>query len=71
MSEPTKTSTQAMITIEPNEAGGFTVYAGFNGDKAESPQMKKAGDLALLGMLAIAKALELQDSHAATQTTIH
>jgi len=71
MSKPTKTSTQAMITIEPNEAGGFTVYAGFNGDKPESPQMKKAGDLALLGMLAIAKTLELQDSHAATQTTLH
>lgn len=71
MSEPTKTSTNAMITIEPNGSGGFNVYAGFNGDKPESPQMKKAGDLALLGMLAIAKALELQDAHAATQTTLH
>ncbi|GGW23773.1 hypothetical protein [Vreelandella hamiltonii] len=71
MSEPTKTSTQAMITIEPNGSGGFNVYAGFNGDKPESPQMKKAGDLALLGMLAIAKALELPDAHAATKTTLH
>ncbi|UDM07837.1 hypothetical protein LG409_02735 [Halomonas sp. NyZ770] len=71
MSEKVKTSTQAMITIEPNEAGGFTVCAGFNGEKPESPQMKKAGDLALLGMQAIAKALELQDAHAATQTTLH
>ena len=71
MSEKVKTSTKAMITIEPNGSGGFNVYAGFNGDKPESSQMKKAGDLALLGMLAIAKALELQDGHAATQTTIH
>lgn len=71
MSKKVKTSTKAMITIEPNDGGGFTVYAGFNGDDVPTPEMKKAGDLALLGMLAIAKALELQDGHAATQTTIH
>lgn len=69
MSEPTKTSTKAMITIEPNEAGGFTVYAGFNGDKAGTPQMKQAGKLALLGMLAIKEALE--EVGGTTPTTLH
>jgi hypothetical protein len=69
MSEKVKTSTKAMITIEPNEGGGFTVYVGFNGDKAESPQMKQAGKLALLGMLAIKEALE--EVGGTTQTTIH
>lgn len=71
MSEPAKTSTKAMISIEPMENGGFKVYAGFNGDKVPTPEMKKAGDLALLGMLAIAKALELQDAQAGTKTAIH
>lgn len=69
MSEKVKPSTKAMITIEPNGSGGFTVYVGFNGDKAETPQMKQAGKLALLGMLAIKEALE--DVGGTTQTTIH
>ena len=69
MSEQAKQAQKAVITIEPNDAGGFSVYAGFNGDKPESPQMKKAGDLALLGMLAIAKALE--EARQETSTTIH
>ncbi|ASK20678.1 hypothetical protein [Halomonas sp. N3-2A] len=69
MSEQTKTSTKAMITIEPNGSGGFTISAGFNGEKAESPQLKQAGQLALLGMLAIKEALE--EVRGKTQTTIH
>tara|TARA_R110002012_G_scaffold295444_2_gene491954 strand:+ start:1324 stop:1533 length:210 start_codon:yes stop_codon:yes gene_type:complete len=69
MSEQTKASTKAMITIEPNESGGFSVYAGFNGEGTPSPQLRKAGDLALLGMLAIAK--ELEEARENTKTTIH
>mgnify|MGYP003647387735 CR=1 FL=1 len=69
MSEQNKASTKAMITIEPNESGGFNVYAGFNGEGTPSPQMRKAGDLALLGMLAIAK--ELEEAKQTTKTTIH
>ncbi|BCB62281.1 hypothetical protein HaloA020_29820 [Halomonas sp. A020] len=69
MSEKVKTSTKAMITIEPNEGGGFTVCAGFNGDKAETPQLKQAGKLALLGMLAIKEALE--EVGGTTPTTLH
>ncbi|MDW0361031.1 hypothetical protein Q8G38_17080 [Halomonas venusta] len=69
MSEQAKTSTKAMITIEPNDSGGFTVYAGFNGEGPESPQLQQAGKLALLGMLAIKEALE--EIRGKTQTTIH
>ncbi|NVE91569.1 hypothetical protein [Vreelandella titanicae] len=69
MSELTKASTKAMITIELNGTGGFTVYAGFNGEKPESPQLKQAGQLALLGMLAIKEALE--EVGDTTKTTIH
>jgi len=58
-----------MITIEPNETGGFTVYAGFNGEGADSPQLKQAGQLALLGMLAVKEALE--EIGGTTKTTIH
>jgi len=69
MSEQIKTSTKAMITIEPNDNGGFTVSAGFNGEEASSPQLKRAGKLALLGMLAIKEALE--EVSGTTKTTIH
>ncbi|NVF16254.1 hypothetical protein [Vreelandella maris] len=69
MSEPTKTSTKAMITIEPNETGGFTVYAGFNGESANSPELKQAGRLALLGVLAIKEVLE--EAKGTIKTTIH
>lgn len=69
MSEQTKASTKAMITIEPNESDGFTVYAGFNGESADSAQLKQAGKLALLGMLAIKEALE--EVGGKIQHTIH
>ena len=69
MSEQAKASTKAMITIEPNESGGFSVYAGFNGEGTPSPQLRKAGDLALLGMMVIAKALD--EAGQETKTTIH
>lgn len=69
MNEQTKASTKAMITIEPNDTGGFTVYAGFNGESADSAQLKQAGKLALLGMLAIKEALE--EARGTINTTIH
>ncbi|HDZ48752.1 hypothetical protein LCGC14_0074810 [marine sediment metagenome] len=69
MSEQAKTSTKAMITIEPNDTGGFTVYAGFNGESADSPELERAGRLALLGMLAIKEVLE--EAKGAIKTTIH
>mgnify|MGYP003653067333 CR=1 FL=1 len=69
MSKKAKTSTKAMITVEPNDSGGFTVYAGFNGESADTPQLKQAGRLALLGMLAIKEALD--EVGGTTKTTLH
>ncbi|WP_447926927.1 hypothetical protein [Vreelandella sp. EE27] len=66
MSEQAKATNTAIITIEPNEQGGFTVKAGYDGQSDGELKTQQAGKLALLGMMAIREALE--DT---SKTTLH